>query len=315
MSNKENAFSRLARELIGEFAATRPIHANTLLLSIYGDTVCPYGGTIWLGSLIKLVGPLGINQRLVRTSVFRLSEKGILQSHQNGRRSYYTLTERGLRHFQSASKRIYAKRTPHWDGSWLLIMTSLGGLDPEQREAVRRELIWLGFSRLATGIYAHPNADMEGVKNMLADREFGQHIALLHADTTDSLHADISNRLIKQCFNTHSMDEQYQEFTDTFQPLLEAARKAHKLDPQLSFLVRTLLIHKYRYILLKEPELPHELLPSDAITHHARQITEQLYLRLRESSDEHFLQLAESESGAFKGPKEPYLRRFLGPQD
>ncbi|HEB97871.1 MAG TPA: phenylacetic acid degradation operon negative regulatory protein PaaX, partial [Thiotrichales bacterium] len=86
------------------FRRRRPIHANSLILTLFGDSICPHGGVIWLGSLIKLVEPLGINQRLVRTSVFRLTEKGILQSRQVGRRSFYSLTETGFRQFSTAAQ-------------------------------------------------------------------------------------------------------------------------------------------------------------------------------------------------------------------
>lgn len=306
--SKDNAFNRLSRELVEAFSGTRPIHANSLLLSVYGDTICPYGGTIWLGSLIKLVEPLGINQRLVRTSVFRLSEKGILQSYQQGRRSYYTLTERGLRQFQTASQRIYAARTPSWDGDWRIVMTTLGNLDQEQREALNKELVWLGFSRLSTGIYAHPTADLEVVRTMLEDRQFSHDVAILQA--ADPVQSSASNPLIRQCFDLHASDTQYHEFVDTFQPILEAAHKVHTPDPALSFLVRILLIHKYRYILLHEPELPRELLPGDAISLKARDITRQLYLCLTEKADEHFLGIAKPENEAIRTPQDGYYRRF-----
>nr|HPQ96501.1 hypothetical protein [Thiolinea sp.] len=85
-------FRQAADRVIRHFAESRPIHANTLILTIYGDLVHDFGGSLWLGSLIRLVQPLGISERLVRTSVFRLAEKGMLQARQVGRRSYYRLT-------------------------------------------------------------------------------------------------------------------------------------------------------------------------------------------------------------------------------
>lgn len=310
MNNQKHVFSRLAEELIKNFAATRPMHANTLLLTIYGDMVCPYGGTIWLGSLIRLVEPLGINQRLVRTSVFRLAEKGILQSYQRGRRSYYSLTERGLRQFQSATRRIYAAAASPWNGNWCLVMTGLGELTSEQREAVRKELTWLGFSRLKPGFYAHPGIDTMAVQTMLEDRQINEQVVILHA--FDPIRTGISNQLIARCFDTNALNNDYHTFLDNFQPLLEAAQQTQLPEPQLAFLVRTLLIHKYRYILLHEPELPNELLPENALNHKARQVAAQLYQSLRESSDRFFLSVAEKEGQepAFKTPDVKYEQRF-----
>jgi len=101
---KNNKFNQLTAELIESFSQAQPVYANSLILTIFGDSICSHGGTIWLGSLIKMVQRLGVNQRLVRTSVFRLTEKGVLQSQQIGRRSFYSLTEKGFRQFATAEK-------------------------------------------------------------------------------------------------------------------------------------------------------------------------------------------------------------------
>ncbi|MGB0846955.1 MAG: phenylacetic acid degradation operon negative regulatory protein PaaX [Thiolinea sp.] len=310
MYHEETAFSHLARQLITEFAASRPMHANTLLVTVYGDTICPFGGTIWLGSLIKLVEPLGINHRLVRTSVYRLTEKNILQSRQIGRRSYYTLTERGVRQFESASRRIYAESLPGWNGGWQLVMTALGNLDADQREAVRKELVWLGFSRLAAGLYIHPTADTALVQRMLEERGLNEQVVMLNASASDG--EGIVNKLISQCLDNQRMDDAYCHFIKTFRPLLEAARQPGQLNPELCFLVRTLLIHKYRHILLHEPELPAELLPADSANQQARSITRELYLRLSTQSDGHFQGVAESVNGALKQAVDGYYQRFGG---
>ena len=44
---------------------------------------CAHGGAIWLGDLIELLAPLGINERLLRTSVFRLVAQNWLQSERH----------------------------------------------------------------------------------------------------------------------------------------------------------------------------------------------------------------------------------------
>ena len=64
---------------------------------------------MWLGSLIKVLEPLGISHRLVRTAAYRLVQDGILTSEQEGRRSFYTLTADGRRQFEEASERIYSR--------------------------------------------------------------------------------------------------------------------------------------------------------------------------------------------------------------
>lgn len=297
-------------KLTQRFSETRPIHANSLILSIFGDSVCPHGGTIWLGSLIKLVEPLGINQRLVRTSVFRLTEKGILRSNQIGRRSYYSLTDRGFRQFSTAAERIYLFREPLWDGEWRLVFTALGDITQEQRDAIRKELTWLGFTRLAPGIYGHPTASLEKVNKMANELGLNNKIAMMSATSLDFDKDKSSSELIKNCFQTDPMKDQYEDFISQFQPILEASIKATELQPEACYLMRTLLIHKFRHILLREPELPTELLPKDSSSHKARKITERLYKLVSSEADQHFLETAESDNGKFGRAPDEYYNRF-----
>ena len=80
--------------LITRFQEQTPIRASSLIITLYGDAIEPHGGTVWLGSLINLLEPIGINERLIRTSIFRLTKEGWLKAEKVGRRSYYSLTGR-----------------------------------------------------------------------------------------------------------------------------------------------------------------------------------------------------------------------------
>ena len=52
-----------------------------------------------LGSLIGLLERLGVNERLVRTTVFRLAKDDWLLAETEGRRSNYVLSPIGRRRF------------------------------------------------------------------------------------------------------------------------------------------------------------------------------------------------------------------------
>ncbi|WP_181389786.1 PaaX family transcriptional regulator [Leucothrix pacifica] len=306
----KSSFTSLATSLVENFAKNRPIHANSLILTIYGDTVRAYGDSIWLGSLIKLVEPLGINQRLVRTSVFRLSEKSVLQSKQQGRRSYYSLTHRAVRQFASASKRIYAAKPLEWDGQWRLVMTSLGDISPEQRETVRKELHWLGFNRITTGVYGHPSIDLDEVKKLVRDMGLDNKVVILKASAMDAKHLPVSNRLLSQCIDLEPSNEKYAELIKDFQGILKAAKQETDLDPALCFLVKTLLINRFRIILLKEAELPDELLAKNAISRRARALVSELYQIIQAPADQYFIDISETEGGAFTQASDDYYSRF-----
>lgn len=309
-SRSANAFNQAAQTLIDQFIQTSPIHANSLIVTVYGDTICPHGGSIWLGSLIKLVKPLGVNERLVRTCVFRLSEKNILKSRQIGRRSFYALTDKGLRQFASAASRIYAPDLASWDGQWRLVITLLGELNPEQREQLRKELFWLGFTHITTGIFAHPTADLAEVSTLIKELQIEEHVAILQANTPEADNIPVANRLIRHCFKTEALDEEYTEFNQQFAPVLATALITDDPDPELCFLIKILLIHKYRRILLREPELPKELVEANSASQQARRITAQLYAAIVPFADQYFKQVSVCEKGAFAEPPRAYYQRF-----
>ena len=77
----------VARWIARALAAGAAARAKSLIVTVWGDALAPHGGAVWLSGLIRLMAPFGINERLVRTSVFRLARDGWLASRQAGRRS------------------------------------------------------------------------------------------------------------------------------------------------------------------------------------------------------------------------------------
>ena len=61
-----------SKSLVAEFRSRTTLRAGSLITTVFGDAIAPRGGTVWLGSLIAVMGEFGVNERLVRTSVFRL---------------------------------------------------------------------------------------------------------------------------------------------------------------------------------------------------------------------------------------------------
>ena len=66
------------------------------MVTLFGDSIAPRSSGLWLGELIQLLRPFHMNERLVRTSTFRLAEEGWLEPQRQGRRSRYSLTTSGV---------------------------------------------------------------------------------------------------------------------------------------------------------------------------------------------------------------------------
>ena len=76
------------------------------------------------------------------------------------------------------------------------------------------------------------------------------------------------------------------------------------------FVGRMLLIHEYRRILLRDPDVPQTLLPSDWPGTKARRRCAAIYRALRNTSDQWVIRLCEKTGGPIEPPKKDYSERF-----
>ncbi|MEE4378518.1 MAG: phenylacetic acid degradation operon negative regulatory protein PaaX [Candidatus Competibacteraceae bacterium] len=304
---------RRVEELVGEFRGKRPIRGGSLIITLYGDAIVPRGGTVWLGSIIALLDPLGLNQRLVRTSVYRLSKEGWLNSAQVGRRSFYSVTESGLRRFRNAFRRIYDEHPMRWDGVWRLVLTSQ--INSSERENLRRELNWLGFGAIAPGIMAHPMAEVDLLSGTLQALGLQDEVILMRATSEDTVVSSPLKNLVKTCWNLDGLSEDYHRFLAQFRPIWAALESADTLDPEQCFQVRTLLIHEYRRLLLRDPQLPNELLPPDWVGAAARLLCRNLYRLLSGPSEQYLSKALLSADGPLPEVGRDFYLRFGGLSD
>jgi len=292
--------TRLARGL--------KLSANSLLVTLFGDVVAPRPQAIWLGSLIHLVAPFGINDRLVRTSAFRLTADDWLTVTRIGRRSYYAPSDTGLQRMRHADKRIYAGDAPDWNGHWTLALVR-GDTRATIRQKLRRELLWDGFGAIAPGVYAHPNADLNALRDVIHGANAGDSVAVLDACDLAPFSTKPLQALIHQTFKLGDVAHAWQAFLRRFERLVP---ETASLAPADAFFVRILLIHEYRRVLLRDPNLPEELLPPDWPGRIARQICRTLYTDLMTASELYLRQTVEVSEGALVQTPRALRARFSG---
>ncbi len=302
-------FTDSAERLLQEFAEKTPKRTGSLLISLFGDAIAPHGGTVWLGSLIRALEPFGVNQRLVRTSIFRLAKDGWLASEQFGRRSYYGLTETGRRQFHAASQRIYSEPRQEWAGSWSLIL--LSGMEAGKREDVRRALSWLGFAPFSANLLAHPAPDEAQLSEELQRIDPDKKLLFMSAKVDETRQAYLRD-LVRRAWELDELSDRYREFLNRFRPAYQAARRAKRINPEAAFQVRTLLIHEYRKILLRDPLLPDVLLPGrwDGIA--AYQLCRNLYGLIAAPAEEFLQESMESADGPLPPAEPRFYQRFDG---
>lgn len=296
--------------LVDNFRNRRPIRAGSLIITVYGDAILPRGGTVWLGSLINLLEPLGLNQRLVRTSVFRLSKENWLVADQVGRRSYYSLTGPGIRRFRKAFKRVYAEHNPEWDGRWL--MAILSQLNQDERQKVRQELEWHGFGNLAPTVMLHPQMQKPELQTILQEFDSQNDVIMLEDLGEGSVASRALRLQTRESWNLPKLAEDYQNFLDKFRPIWNHLKEKGNPTAEQCFQIRILLIHEYRRIILRDPELPDELLPGDWAGSAARQLCNNIYQRVWEGAELHMNDVLETAEGPLPPPNNKFFQRYGG---
>lgn len=294
---------------IDRFAADDPPRSKSVVMTVFGDSITPRGGAVWLGSLITLLAPLGISSRLVRTSVFRLAEEGWLEARREGRRSLYTLTAPGLRRFERAYQRIYSPADLRWDGGWTLVLTAPEIISPAQRAGLRKELLWEGFGMIAPGVFGHPGGKASVLEEILARVDVAGKVFV--CTTAES--AEVSTRplsdLIAHCWNLEKMADGYRHFINRFKPLLKPLKTKSALDPEQAFAIRTLLIHAFRRLQLHDPQLPLALLPNPWPGTTAYELCRELYQLTYRQAEQYIVEtLRREDDNAAQAAPYFYLR-------
>jgi phenylacetic acid degradation operon negative regulatory protein len=298
------------RSLVQRFRRQRPLRGGSLIITIFGDSIAPRGGDVSLGSLIRLAAPFGLTERLVRTSVGRLAQDGWLESHRRGRLSFYRLSETGRARFADATLRIYGEAPPVWNGDWTLVVAdaALG----RQRERLREEMSWLGFGQILPGVLAHPAHDIDDTRARLNELGMLAHVTILRARIAAG---DRPDRLVTAGWDLAQLARRYRGFLATFRPVAQAITTTDAPpSPGTSFVVRTLLIHEYRKIHLRDPLLPASLLPSDWVGGVAYSLCRETYSRVFAPAEVWLTQEAESTQGRLPAADRDALRRFGGMQ-
>ncbi|MES2126831.1 MAG: phenylacetic acid degradation operon negative regulatory protein PaaX [Pseudomonadota bacterium] len=297
-------------EWIAQFLASEPPRSKSLVMTIFGDAIAPHGGKVWLGSLIELLAPFGVNDRLLRTSVFRLVQEGWLVAHRDGRRSLYAIRPDALARFERANRRIYAQPDTQWDGSWTLLIGS-NRMDAPERAALRKELEWEGYALIVPGVLAHPAANSALLEEIIARTGVAGKLFAVVARGLDGVSARPLAELVHDCWDLSAISAAYQHFIDTFAPL-EALLQQENLLPQAAFVIRSLLIHAYRRVELHDPMLPLELLPDPWPGTRAYALARDLYRLVQAQAEFHIVDVMRRGDAHAPLSDAAFTRRFGG---
>lgn len=234
----------------------------SLIITFFGDAVALRGGRVALSTLQDAMGLLNVEPGAVRTALSRLASEGWVEREREGRLSFYKLSDQGKAAFDEPTKRIYAGAAPDWNGQWTVAIQTRDKAD----ENAAARLGERGFVSLGGRAWLKVG-DAAG----LPPDEF-----LVVSGAGSDLPAPL---LALWKLDDHAAH--YTAFIADWQSLSALG----DLPPADCMAARTLLIHDWRRIVLRDPGLPDTLLPAGWIGQGARSLVGQVYRGLLPGSE------------------------------
>ncbi|MGH7903718.1 MAG: PaaX family transcriptional regulator [Candidatus Dormibacteraceae bacterium] len=238
------------------------LRARSMLFTLFGDYVHPLGGReVWVGSLVRLAGEVGISPGALRSAVSRMGGEGWLTRRRVGSRPHYALSERGRRLIEEGARRIYRTERPDWDGQWLLVTYSAPH-HRSVRDRLRTELAFLGFGSLSGGLYVTPHDLRPELAKLVREHGVIDYLAAMRGSLV--LPPD-PRAIVGRAWDLSALARRYRGYLARTGREFERDRRAIEggmLGDAEAFRRRLLLTHRYRRFPFSDPDLPSCLLPA-----------------------------------------------------
>lgn len=267
--------------------------ARNLLVTVFGDVLVPAatetGAEVSVQALAAVLADFGVNERLVRTSLTRLVNDELLAVRQEGRRSNYRVAPQAIDLFAAADERIYRGRPESWDGRWTVVVLDGAESTAARRAFLRNELVGAGLGVVAPNVLVSPVVPPAVVA--AAVRRVGgfEQVLVLRSSVVpgDGLADPVA--LARRCVPLDDLERRYEQLAVRFSAFDDGTLTA--LDHARAAKLRLLVVATFRRVVLADPMLPAELLPTDWAGDRARREAARVYAAVRVGSDRHLSRL------------------------
>jgi ring-1,2-phenylacetyl-CoA epoxidase subunit PaaA len=285
---------------VGPSGAVGPVgSARALTLTVLGDLVLPTGGRAWLGALGAVLSELRISPESTRQALRRVAAQGLVEAERHGRLAAYHLTPVGRRRLEEAADRIYLRRSHAWDGRWRMLTYAFAEDERSSREALRRELAWMGYGSLSSGVLICP-WDL-GAR---LDATLAKHGIAGSVETFTSRLDGDDRELAARAYDLRELHAAHRAFVDDLEPQL-ASLDVGALDDTEALVRRLELVHRWRRFLFLDPGLPRELVPTDWLGERAAEVFRSLYRALEPAGWRRWQELAAASDPSGTAPSAP----------
>jgi phenylacetic acid degradation operon negative regulatory protein len=247
---------------------------SAVMLTFLGEHVLDRGVCVYSGSVIDVLGRAGVSPEATRSTLTRMTARGLLRRQRHGRRMYFGLTDRSTRILHDGAVRLWQTGAVNhdWDGTWTLLAFSLPAERRRERHDLRAQLAWAGFGPVQGGLWIAPGTP--DVTPVLADLGLGPHIRIFRGRADPA--TDIAE-MISHAYDLPALAARYTDFRTRWEsPALDGDPLAAKLR----------LVTDWLQIIRRDPRLPIPHLPPDWPAAAAQELFFRLNTRLAAAAQE-----------------------------
>jgi phenylacetic acid degradation operon negative regulatory protein len=230
--------------------------ARSLVFDLFGDYVRYHGGDVRLRALSELMAAFGITPDTTRVVMQRLRREGWFASERIGRELAYHPTPKAWALLDEGHERIFRRAERPWSGVWHTVVFTVPESERVARDRLRRTLAWLGFGRLTPGVWLSPHERLDAVRRALREQGLDLDVTLATL-RTEGLEAD--RAIAARCWDLAGLDAEYAALAERLRAALPRLRAAPPTGAE-ALRQRVRLVHTYRLLPFRDPDLPPALL-------------------------------------------------------
>jgi len=214
----------------------------SIIVSLFGDLAQKPGDRLSGSALSRIIMPIGIKPEAIRVALHRLRKDGWIDSARTGRASAHYLTEFGRARSAEVTPRIYT-RVPDTPADWHLLIAE----DGSGQSALDEMLLTADYFSLARNAALGAGPAPEASEELMS--------------------FDVRARAVPDWVRARACPE---DLAESCHSLLDALERAAALlpaeggiTPLQTATLRMLIVHRWRRVVLRMPDLPTAFFPPD----------------------------------------------------
>ena len=238
---------------------------RALIVTLYGLYAREAGGWLSVSSVIRLLAHCQADEPAVRSAIFRLKRRGLLEPARVDGVAGYGLSAEARAILDEGDRRIFERRRATAGDGWLLAVFSVPESERDQRHRLRSRLAWLGFGTVSAGVWIAPGHLLGETRDVLRRHGLDRYVELFRGG--HAAFAPTAER-VPQWWDLARLRGLYADFLDRHGPVLDAyttaataAASPAVLDEAAAFAGYLAALTDWRRLPYAEPGLPAEVLP------------------------------------------------------